>query len=132
MAGKEDGRKEDGMRSHRKRTVLLVDDELLILMDLQDAVEAAGHVAEIASGVESALSIIRRREVDLAILDVSVASGLDCLPIARALADQSTPFILFTGSADMLPQGVADLDVEIVAKPTAAPEVVRTALSLLA
>lgn len=119
------------MRNESKRRFLLVDDELLTLMDLQDAVEAAGHVAELASGVEPALSIIERRDVDLAILDVSVASGLDCLPIARALADQSTPFILFTGSADHLPEGVADLDVEVVSKPAAAPDVVETALKLL-
>ena len=119
------------MRSATKWRFLLVDDELLTLMDLQDAVEAAGHLAEIASGVEPALSIIERRGLDLASLDVSVASGLDCLPIAQALAAQSTPFILFTGSADHLPEGVTDLDVQIVSKPAPALDVVETALKLL-
>lgn len=117
--------------SDRRRTVLLVDDELLTLMDLQDAVEAAGHTAEIASGVEPALSLIERREVDLAILDVSVASGLDCLPIAQALVEKETPFILYTGGPDNLPDGVADLDVKVLSKPTPAPQVVKAALELL-
>ena len=83
---------------------LIVDDEPLISEMLCDWLVELGHeIAGPVASVESALAVIaREKELDGAILDVSLRDG-DSYPIAEQLRLRSVPFAFATGhSADHL------------------------------
>jgi len=55
------------------RGVLIVEDEAMVAMLLEDLLQELGcHVVEIASRVETAITSIRARIFDVAILDVNL------------------------------------------------------------
>lgn len=79
------------------RSILLVEDEMLLSMLLEDMLVDLGHrVAGSASRVDEALSMLERTEFDLAILDVNVA-GKTIVPVADVLALRGIPFVFSTG-----------------------------------
>ena len=83
--------------SGKKRSVLLVDDEPLISLDLCDTLTEAGYnVIGPASTMAAALSLLDRQRPQMAVIDVKFRDGL-CLDLARALRLRSVPFIVHTG-----------------------------------
>lgn len=112
-------------------TILLLEDEPLILMDLEFAAEEAGCAALCASAVAPAIAHIERGEpVDVAILDVSLKDNETCLPVARALQQRGIPFLLHSGDLDRKDETVRDLDAVLIAKPASANRVIEAALNL--
>lgn len=111
-------------------TILLLEDEPLILMDLEFAAEDLGCVALITSTVEDALALINQHKASLtvAVLDVSLGEGITCIPVARELERLSIPFILHTGDLDRHDEAVRDLHAQLVAKPTSADQVIAAAV----
>jgi two-component system alkaline phosphatase synthesis response regulator PhoP len=106
--------------------VLVVDDERSIRRLLASYLEAAGmSVLEAADG-ETALTVLRSREADIALLDVMLP-GLDGFEVVRrARVFTDIPILLVTarGSEE---QRVAGLELgadDYVVKPFSAPEVV--------
>ena len=78
--------------------ILIVEDEPLITMMLEDFLDALGYrVAGTADGLGAALELVAAGGFDAAILDVNLRDGEPSWPIADALADQGTPFLLATG-----------------------------------
>ncbi|WP_043620189.1 response regulator [Ensifer sp. ZNC0028] len=76
------------------KTVLLVEDEFLIAMDLEMLLERHGwHVLGPAATVKQALQLLRSAEPAVAILDVTLKDGT-VTPVAEALRAQSVPFVL--------------------------------------
>lgn len=81
----------------RNISVLLVDDEPLIGLDLSDTLVGAGYeVIGPASTIATALSLLDRQTPRYAVIDVKVRDGL-CLDLARQLRRQNVPFIIHTG-----------------------------------
>lgn len=79
------------------RSILIVEDEPLIAMMLEDFILSLGHeVTGSCDTVGSALQQIEQSEFDLAILDVNL-KGESVWPVAAALRDKGTPFVLATG-----------------------------------
>lgn len=85
------------MRIDCTLNILLLDDELLILLDLEYAVETAGHQCVAVTDVASALNAIERNEIDAAILDITLAPGVDSIPVAQALRVRHIPFVFHSG-----------------------------------
>ena len=81
------------------RRCLVLDDEFLIALDIQQALEQAGAAEVVCAGnVESALTSVRDGRFDLAVLDLRLGrAGGNSLPVAAALQEQGTPFIFLTG-----------------------------------
>lgn len=80
--------------------ILIVEDEPLIAMMLEDFVEALGHdVAGSADSVEEGLAAVAKGGFDIAILDVNLRDGLPSWPVADALDDAGTPFLLASGGS---------------------------------
>jgi DNA-binding response OmpR family regulator len=78
-------------------SILVVEDEPLIAMMLEDFVDALGHrIAGSADCVSDALQHVAAGGFDVAILDVHLRDGASW-PVADALADGGTPFLLSTG-----------------------------------
>jgi DNA-binding response OmpR family regulator len=78
---------------------LVIEDELLIALDIQQELEAAGAEVVCAATLEDAAAALRGRRFDLGLLDLRLGgSGETSLPIARALEDAGTPFVFLTGA----------------------------------
>ena len=79
------------------RSILIVEDEPLIAMMLEDFILSIGHeVSGNCDSVEAALEQVERGNFDLAILDVNL-KGESVWPVAAALRDRGTPFVLASG-----------------------------------
>jgi CheY-like chemotaxis protein len=76
---------------------LIVDDEELICMIVEDMLTDLGCTATSCHNVEGALDYLQAERFDGALLDVNLA-GAKCYPVAEALTERGTPFLLFTGA----------------------------------
>src|SRR5436190_22219363 len=97
-------------------SVLVVEDEALIAMDLQALLEEAGyHVLGPANSTAAAMALLVGNQPDVALLDVNLGRS-DVFGVANALADSKTKLIFLTGhTAQKLPQ--AHRHRPLVAKP---------------
>jgi CheY-like chemotaxis protein len=78
------------------RSVLIVEDELLVAWDIEQTLKAAGvRVLGPAASVGSALSLLSTQRPDAAILDLNLRGEL-VTPVARRLRDMGVPFVLST------------------------------------
>ena len=110
--------------------ILLVDDEPLILMDLEFAAQDAGCDYRSARGVDQALDQCAEHDISVAVLDVNLGAGTNCVPIAKALDDKGIPYLLHSGDLDRQDETVRSLDAELIPKPAAADQVIQRAIAL--
>ncbi len=112
--------------------MLVLDDEPLILLDLEFAIEDAGCQPLTALDLIEALRIVENNAISAAILDVSLGRGQTCEQVARTLAEMGVPYVLHTGDLDRMDEAVRELGGTLVPKPTPAAVVVARALEPLA
>jgi DNA-binding response OmpR family regulator len=112
-------------------TILILEDEAFIALDLQLAIEDQGLTAAVAATVEQALAIVRERRLLGAILDVNLGGGFTCWPVAHALTDAGVPFVLHTGDLNREGERLRHFEVPIVSKPAISEDVVDRLLSLI-
>lgn len=111
-------------------SVLIVEDEPIIAMMLEEYLDLLGHdVTGTADNVSEALAIVDGGGFDLAILDVSLRDGVECWPVADALAARKIPFILASGGSGTAQGGVPGCHA-ILEKPYALADV-RAAIERL-
>jgi CheY-like chemotaxis protein len=80
-------------------SILIVEDQVIVALELQDALEAAGYtVVGPAGRVDEALKLSRSQRIDAAVLDYDL-HGQKVLPVARALKSRGVPYVLVTGYA---------------------------------
>lgn len=115
-------------------TILLVDDEPLILMDLEFAAEDRGCTCLCAATLQQALAHVEEAgdTLDVAVLDVSLTDGDTCLPIARELEQRGIPYVIHSGDLDRQDEVIRSLDVPRLAKPTCSDRVIAAALDEIA
>lgn len=105
--------------------ILVVEDEMLLMMLIEDALTDAGCALVKASRIAKAVELAETGAFDCAILDVNVA-GEDSYPIAVILSRRNIPFVLSTGYARAsLP--AAFRDRPMLAKPFL-PEDIKRAI----
>ena len=79
------------------RSILIVEDEPLIAMMLEDFLESLGHsISASCDSVDAAMAEVEKGGFDLAILDVNL-KGESVWPVATALRNRGTPFVLASG-----------------------------------
>jgi DNA-binding NtrC family response regulator len=94
-----------------QRTVLIVEDELLIRMVLADTLFDRGYDVLEAGNVLEAVAILGQKELDAVITDVDMPGGLSGLDLLRMMSRNhaSVPVIVASGghllSQDDLPTG---------------------------
>lgn len=78
---------------------LVLDDELLIALDIQQILEAAGAAVLCAGNAPEALTSLQAGErFDLAVLDVMLNGTIgNSLAVATALLERRIPFVFLTG-----------------------------------
>lgn len=111
-------------------TILLLDDEPLILMDLEFAAQDRQCKVLAAANCSEALALIEDNgnTIDVAILDVSLGRGRTCFPVAHMLDRMGIPYLLHSGDLDRHDERIRDLKAELIAKPAAAERVVAAAI----
>lgn len=81
-------------------TVMIVDDEALILMDLAQTVEQLGHkVHSKSTTLDGAEASLERDAPDAALLDIDVA-GRPVWPVARKARSLGVPVIFISANLD--------------------------------
>jgi DNA-binding NtrC family response regulator len=81
----------------RGQTVLVVEDDFLLLAELEAVLHDAGtDTVHACRTVGEAIALLDQRDISAAILDVRI--GRDTVaPVARKLAGQGIPFFFYTG-----------------------------------
>jgi DNA-binding response OmpR family regulator len=122
-------KKASGRVSLAGTTLLIVEDEPLIALDLHAALSAAGAGIIAATDTAEALRLIRRNEISAAILDVNLGNR-DCTEVCQALLHNRVPFLFCTGHADAV-MLKAWPQAPVLIKPVRVDEVIATAASLI-
>lgn len=85
------------MPSNQALRVLIVEDESLLAMMIEDALESAGwNVVASAASVATALDAVERGGFDIALLDVNLG-GEPAFPVADALIARGLPLMFASG-----------------------------------
>ena len=110
-------------------SILIVEDEPLIALDLHAALCAVGAGIIAATDAAEALRLIRRNEISAAVIDVKLGNR-DSLEVCQALFHRRVPFLFYTGHAndDLLK---AWPEVPVFAKPARTSEVVACIANLV-
>jgi CheY-like chemotaxis protein len=92
-----------------RRSILLVEDEVMIRMMVADMLEELGYtIAGEAGDIDEAIRLVQSTDFDLAILDVNV-NGKVISPVAEAVQMRNLPFVFATGyGAQGLPEKFRD------------------------
>ena len=81
------------------KTILIVEDEVIIALDMQDTVSERGHRVVLASTLSEAQFILEAGGIDLAILDYHLKDG-STDDLMRRLYDAGVPFIICSGTTE--------------------------------
>lgn len=114
------------------RSVLLVEDEMMIAWDIEQTLTHAGmRVLGPASSVSRAMRLIEAERPDAAILDLNLRGEL-VTPVAKRLRELEVPFVLAT-AYNHLRSGELEFDgVENLGKPVASERCVAVLGEMLA
>lgn len=112
-----------------RRRVLVVEDELMVAMGLEMALQSCGfEVVGPVGRFPQALAAAERDQIDAALLDVNLR-GDEVFPVADALAARGVPFVFLTGyGRENLPQRYRDS--RMLTKPFSSAELFATIDSL--
>ncbi|RJY08316.1 response regulator [Aurantiacibacter aquimixticola] len=114
------------------KTILLVEDEPLIMMDLEFAAQDRGCGVLCAIDVATALRHLDGdTPVDVAVLDVTLKNEETCLPVAEELDRRGIPYILHSGDLNRTDETVQRLGRQHIQKPSDSRKVIAAALSSL-
>lgn len=113
------------------RRILLVEDEMLVLMNIEMALEDLGCTSiSAAANVAAALALIAQHSFDAAILDVNL-DGVKSYPVADKLTERGIPFAFATGNGDHGDRSDFD-DCPVLRKPYLTADLVAVFEQLIA
>lgn len=94
------------------RSILIIEDEMLILMMIEDMLADLGCKSiSVASKIGQAITLIDGQAFDAAMVDLNL-SGVESYPIADALMAHDVPYFFSTGnSVTNIKDGYRDQDV---------------------
>ena len=109
------------------QTILLVEDEPFILMDVQQALEAVGGRVVPAQSVREALKLLDAESITASVLDFKLEGGT-ADELCHQLTERKIPFVIYSGYPNV--EGECSR-WEIVQKPADARELVTRVLKVL-
>jgi DNA-binding response OmpR family regulator len=86
------------LQTFNGHTVLVVEDEPLIALDIQATLSSAGAEVIVAPSLREGFAVAQQADISAAFLDVALGDG-DCAPLCRTLTVRKVPFIFHTGYA---------------------------------
>jgi DNA-binding response OmpR family regulator len=112
----------------RGRSILVVEDELLIAMDIAKALERAGANATMTTTVRHALILIEHDGLSGAIMDHGLTDG-DSLQVCARLKERGIPYLSYSGYE---PVPGASKDAPFITKPVSMDVLMSAMEELLA
>jgi DNA-binding response OmpR family regulator len=113
-------------------TVIVVEDDLLLAIDLEDTLVGMGAVVvDVCHTLDEGMARADADDFSVAVLDFSLGSD-SVTPLARRLARRNVPFILHTGMSPSEPNLMEWRDFPIVGKPASPQTLVAAIKSVLA
>lgn len=98
-------------------TVLVLEDEYLIAMEIEDVCRESGATdVRLAGSLEDATVLSESSAVDVAVIDLNLR-GQSTLGFARSLQQQGVPFLFATGMVDLADIGPEFATVTVIGKP---------------
>lgn len=101
----------------QQKTILIVEDDPFIAMDLEDAFETSGYkVVGLCANVREGLDVLNKLEPTVATLDYNLGSETS-IPLARELQDRKIPYLFISAQMN---RAIFGHDLEkrpIIAKP---------------
>ncbi|MBW0144697.1 HWE histidine kinase domain-containing protein [Sphingomicrobium clamense] len=101
----------------KDKTLLLVEDSLIISLDAEDIVMRLGADRVVTEGtVAGALATLEREEIDFALLDINLGDQ-NSYPVADELEKRGTPFVFATGYGEQAQLPDKHCDRLVLQKP---------------
>jgi len=110
-------------------SVLIVEDEPLVALDIHAALSATGASVIAATKGAEALELIHTAEISVAVLDINLGDR-DCSAACRALSRRRIPFLFYTGYpiAEVLKEWP---DAPVLIKPAKTRVIVKRVAALV-
>lgn len=108
--------------------IMVVEDDALIMMGYEMAIEDAGCRHVTATTLQEGMDVVTP-EIDAAILDIRLGEDR-VFELAYALIETGIPFLFCSGSATDMPAGVLS-QVPMIEKPARAEDVVARAVGII-
>lgn len=116
----------------RGKTLMIVEDEVLVAMTLRDEFEAAGfHVLDLTDRHEQAVAVARESAPDLALVNIQLRGRDDGIGLAKHLKGLKIPVLLISGQVSRA-QSAKTVAVGSMPKPYSADDMVEAVTYLLA
>jgi DNA-binding response OmpR family regulator len=109
------------------RTVLVVEDEPLIAIDISEAFKKAGALVTMTTSLNQAMTLVENDGLSVAILDHALNDG-DSSVLYSRLKERNIPFVIYSGFAKV---GDIVVGAPVVPKPARAEVLIQTVEGLL-
>ena len=109
------------------RSILVVEDEPMIALDLETSLYNAGARVLSACTLDRALHLVEHAGLSAAVLDYGLSTH-NCTPICERLAQRRIPFVIYSGYPDIKEKFP---DATVIHKPTDLADVVDAVGALL-
>ncbi|WP_377293178.1 response regulator [Rhizobium sp. SG2393] len=88
--------------------VLIVEDEVLLAMELESEIEAAGHeIVGMAADSKEALSLIDGADPEFAFVDIHLLDGPTGITVGQSLSLRGIPYVFVSGNVKRIPEDFA-------------------------
>ena len=106
------------MSATSNATILIVEDEVLVRLDLASYLENAGYRVLEAGSAREAIEILERdRSIRVVFTDVQMPGDMDGLALARCIRERWPPTIIVVSSANTFHRDEAGADIHLLDKP---------------
>jgi len=114
------------------KTILIVEDDPFIAMDLQDTFEGAGYtVLGPVAAVDPGLKVIRETKPDVAMLDYNLGRETS-IPLAHKLDEIEIPYVFLSGQVDRVITSALGTKHKVMTKPFNAEHLISYVDSIVA
>jgi CheY-like chemotaxis protein len=106
-------------------SILIVEDEPLVALDVHRALSAAGASIISALSVREAIDLIGYADISAAIVDVQLGAQ-DAAKVCDLLAQRKIPFVFYTGRSARAPLLAQWPHIPVIKKPATSTDIVST------
>jgi DNA-binding response OmpR family regulator len=115
----------------RDTRILVVEDEPLLAMQMQSALEGEGaDVVGPACNLARAISLAEGEPITAAVLDIRLGPN-SVVPVARALAERNIPFVFYSGQPLNDPIRNEWPDADMIQKPASTARLLHAVARLV-
>jgi ActR/RegA family two-component response regulator len=84
------------------RTILIVEDEPIVMLDVERVLRGAGARVVLAGQVESGLFVTEHPDLSAAVVDLHLGRDGNGVAVGRRLRQLRVPFVIYTGYPSVL------------------------------